>query len=220
MEALDYNVREITVLFRDYVDRTQETERHTHAANIEVAAFDAWASKKFPGDINLQSVLFDMMMSCAVEYEESGFIAGFQTAVMLLRELPAEIPDRTQIPTQEQENTLLEAIVKPQPEENGSFISTKEIAKMFDTTNWKVMKRIEDYILPNCSEQEKVGFVKCVEKNEQKRNISIYKLDHQACKLYIQCMTPSIKFFNVAAGIGKLQEMINAVFYKGTAASV
>ena len=214
MEATKFSVTEIAQMFSDYVERMQNKERHTQAACKEVAAFDLCCDSEFPNNARLQNLMFEKMMNCAVEYEESGFIAGFQTAAALLCGKEDLLHQPAEIPTPETETTFLEPIATPQEEVNLTFISTRKIGEMFDTPNWKVVKRIEDNILPECSEQEKKGFIKCTEKNEQKRDTIVYRLDHQACKLYIQYMSRSTKFFNVAAGIGKLQEMINAVFFE------
>ena len=75
---------EIAQLFSDYVTRMEDMERHTKAACKEVDAFDLCCVSEFPRNIRLQNLMYDKMMNCAVEFEESGFIAGFRTAVALL----------------------------------------------------------------------------------------------------------------------------------------
>lgn len=62
----------------------QDHERHTDTACKEVAASDECCSRVFPEDARLQNVLNDKMMNCAVEFEENGFIAGFNTAFYML----------------------------------------------------------------------------------------------------------------------------------------
>lgn len=74
---------EIAQMFCDYVTRMEDMPRHTKAAQKETEAFDRFCESEFPRNIRLQVQLCDRMMNAAVEYEESGFIAGFQTAAAL-----------------------------------------------------------------------------------------------------------------------------------------
>ena len=75
---------------------------------------------------------------------------------------------------------------------------------MFKTPNWKIVRRIDDYILPNVSDEEKAGYIKRTEKNSQNKKTTIYYLDYDACKNYIDYMMNSKKFHNVEVGIAKL----------------
>lgn len=75
--------KEITRLFCDYVTRTESRPRHTAEAEREVDVFDQFCADAFPHDIKLHIELLDRMMNVAVEFEESGFIAGFKTAMRL-----------------------------------------------------------------------------------------------------------------------------------------
>ena len=76
----------VSQMFIDYVSSMEDKERHTEAACIEVDNFDQYCEERFPKDIRLQTELFDKMMNVAVEYEESGFIAGVKWMLKLLKE--------------------------------------------------------------------------------------------------------------------------------------
>lgn len=204
---------ELAQMFSDYVNRMEDKERHTEAACKEVDAFDTCCASEFPNNHRLHSLMCSRMMDVAVEYEESGFIAGFKTAIALLCGQEELLPTPTHFPTPKEEKPRHKEISKPQGDINFDFISTKTIAAMFATSNWKVVNRIEKYILPECSEQECKGFFKCTEKNEQRKMVEIYKLNHEACKIYIKYMSLSRKYVNVSAGIGKMEEMMQAVFF-------
>lgn len=73
-------------MFRDYVDSMVDKERHTKVACEEVANFDTYCREAFPTDITTQREMYDRMMDVAVEFEESGFIAGFMWALSLVKE--------------------------------------------------------------------------------------------------------------------------------------
>ena len=72
-------------MFRDYVDSMVDKERHTKVACEEVANFDTYCRETFPSNITMQRELYDRMMDVAVEFEESGFIAGFKWALSLAK---------------------------------------------------------------------------------------------------------------------------------------
>ena len=73
-----YNVGAIQKMFHDYVEETGGKPRHTQEANYEVSLYRQFIEGAFPSNSTIQDGLFDRMMSCAVEFEESGFIAGFR----------------------------------------------------------------------------------------------------------------------------------------------
>lgn len=73
----------IQEIFKEYVASTEGKPRHTTAANQEVGIFTAFCSGAFDQNIKLQNSLYERMMDCAVEFEESGFIAGFKLAMLL-----------------------------------------------------------------------------------------------------------------------------------------
>lgn len=85
MDASKFTDDMIAELFKDYVASMEDTERHTEAACKEVDAFDQFCEELFPEMIQKQRELYDRMMDVAVEFEESGFIAGFKAAMEFLK---------------------------------------------------------------------------------------------------------------------------------------
>jgi len=71
-------------IFSKYVESTDCAERHTDKARTEAGAFNEFCERSFPGNVKLQSEVYDKMMSVAVEYEESGFIAGVKWALAMM----------------------------------------------------------------------------------------------------------------------------------------
>lgn len=69
---------QLSQYFKDYVESMQCKERHTDIACDEADAYDSMISSIFPNDIRVQTMLYDKMMDVSVEYEESGFIAGYR----------------------------------------------------------------------------------------------------------------------------------------------
>ena len=220
---------EIAQMLADYVVRKEEKERHTGAAVKEADAFDTFLESEFPRNIRLQTNLYDRMMNTAIEYEESGFIAGFKTAVALLSGQEELLPTPTQITTQKAETSQHEAVNdshavetnKPiyAPAINANFIeeagviNTKQIADMFETTNFKVVRRIEKQILPYLDEATRKYFVKVEGHNIQHKPTVFYKLNKTACDLYLKEMEQKRKnFVNIAGGYAKLQELMQKVF--------
>lgn len=101
------NDTEIAQIFTDYVIRMEDRPRHTGAAIKESNAFDVFCESEFPMNMRLQTQLFDRMMNVAVEYEESGFIAGFKTAMALLSGQEELLPTPSNISLQEPEKGSL-----------------------------------------------------------------------------------------------------------------
>lgn len=225
-----YSDMEIAQMFSDYVTRMADKPRHTAAAIKEADAFDTFCGSEFPRNVMVQNGLFERMMNVAVEYEESGFIAGFKTAMAMLAGNESAVPVSTLChmcaetaqerisPDNLNNSTLMAkkwkngAITKPQAQGSGRYISTRRIAKMFGTPNWKIVKRIERQILPECTEEDKDGFYKCIEKNEQHRNTDVYRLNYRACLLYCQYISRLKKFENVKNGLAVMKEAMAEVF--------
>lgn len=69
---------QLSQYFKEYVESMQCKERHTDIACDEADAYDSMISSIFPNDIRVQTMLYDKMMDVSVEYEESGFIAGYR----------------------------------------------------------------------------------------------------------------------------------------------
>lgn len=77
---------QLSQYFKDYVDSTQCKERHTDIACDEAEAYDSMVSMMFPNDINVQNRLYDKMMDVSVEYEVSGFLAGYRMCLEHLKQ--------------------------------------------------------------------------------------------------------------------------------------
>ena len=77
---------QLTEYFREYVDGCQCKERHTEAACNEVEQYDKMVAYFFPKELKPQNRLYDKMMDVAVEYEESGFMAGYRMCLKHLQE--------------------------------------------------------------------------------------------------------------------------------------
>ena len=73
-------------MFIDYINSMENEERHTKKACKEVENFDKYCEELFPNDIKQQTSIYDKMMDVAVEYEESGFIAGARWILNLIKE--------------------------------------------------------------------------------------------------------------------------------------
>lgn len=198
----DKTDEELAGYFREYVEGFQCKERHTQSACDEELAYDNLVAYFFPNELKPQVRLYNKMMDVAVEYEESGFMAGYRLCLKHLQEQAGSFEDSTTNPPPGEEQGQEQA-------DTGSvdaldFISSKQIADMFGTPNWKIVHRIDEYILPNVPEEEKAGYIKRTEKNSQNKKTTLYYLGYDACKNYIDYMMNSKKFHNVEVGIAKL----------------
>ena len=108
---LNMTDKEIAQQFYEYVERMEDKERHSLAACKEVEEFDLLCSEELGS--RLHTKMYNKMMDCAVEYEESGFIAGFRTAMALSFSQEAYLPKPTQIPTYKAEKRLHTAFPVP-----------------------------------------------------------------------------------------------------------
>lgn len=77
----------IAELFCEYVRSMEDKPRHTAAAKTEADMYEQFCVSVFPNNVRLQIELYDKMMNVAVEFEESGFIAGFKTAMEILNNM-------------------------------------------------------------------------------------------------------------------------------------
>lgn len=92
-------------------------------------------------------------------------------------------------------------------------ITTKQIAEMFETTNFKVVRRVENQILPYLDKESKAYFRKVEGVNVQHKPVTFYKLNKVACQQYLKQMEPKKKnFVNIAGGYAKMQELMEKVF--------
>lgn len=219
MVAKDVTDDMISEMFCNYVASMEDKERHTEMACKEVDAFDQFCEMVFPGDVKMQSESYDKMMNAAVEFEESGFIAGVRWMLMLIQgqELHIEPLPTNSIPDAEQSQQ--EAVTASQEDAmlvdtaNTDCITTKQIAEMFETTNFKVVRRIEKQILPYLDAESQRFFDRVEGRNVQHKPIIFYRLNKAACQLYLKEVEPKRKnFINIAGGYAKLQELMESVF--------
>lgn len=215
MEAVvNLSTYEIAQMFSDYVERMQDTERHTEAACKEVNEFDTCCSSEFPNNRRLQMLMYDKMMDCAVEFEESGFIAGFQTAVALLIGQEEISSENIHITTNEEEKEEHEPIRTPKRASDFTdCITSLQIASLFGNRNHKVIERIEKQILPKTDDESKAYFEKIEGVNIQNKPVTFYKMNRAACQMYLDLMEPKRNtFVNIAGGYAKLKELMEKVF--------
>ena len=92
------------------------------------------------------------------------------------------------------------------------FISSRQIADIFGTTNFKIVRRINEQILPYCTEDERKEFTLSSEMNQQHRYLEVYHLSRDACIRYLDYIEGCRKYTNIAEGIDKFREMIRSVF--------
>lgn len=92
------------------------------------------------------------------------------------------------------------------------FISSRQIADIFGTTNFKIVRRINEQILPYCTEDERREFILSSEMSQQHKCLEVYHLSRDACIQYLDYIERCKKFTNIAEGIGKFKEMIQSVF--------
>ena len=101
--VVGYDPAAIKKMFSDYVVSADGKNRHTMEANQELGLYSAFTAGAFRTDSRLQDALYERMMNCAVEFEESGFIAGFgigfRCALSLVQSPTSPVrPDLTIIP--------------------------------------------------------------------------------------------------------------------------
>lgn len=219
MVAKDVTDDMISEMFRNYVASTEDKERHTEMACKEVDAYDRFCEEVFPGNARMQSESYDKMMNAAVEFEESGFIAGARWMLMLIQGKELHIEPLPTIPPLDAEQSQQEAVNASKEDAmlvdtaNTDCITTKQIAEMFETTNFKVVRRIEKQILPYLDTESKKYFDKVEGRNVQHKPITFYRLNKAACQLYLKEIEPKRKnFINIAGGYAKLQELMELVF--------
>ncbi len=212
--ALKFNDEAIKKLFSQYVESFDDRERHSDEAVRCAEAFDDFCSRHIEGGMLKKIEAYTKMTDVAVEFEEGGFIAGFKTAMSLL--LAQE-----QAPSYDTQNTTNEARESQHKATNGSnesskmkcFITSLQIAELFQTPNHKVIKRIEERIMPLLDEDSKAMFKKASGKNSQNKEVTFYKLNQAACMMYLEIMEPKkTQFINIAGGYAKLQELMQSTF--------
>lgn len=196
--------------FKEYVESCQCKERHTDAACNEVEQYDKLIAYFFPKELKPQVKLYDKMMDVAVEYEESGFMAGYRMCLKHLQEQEQSVGSEATNPTPEE--------IKPQVQaETGSvdaldFISSRQIGDMFSAPNGKVVRRIKNQILPYCTEEQRKEFSLTSERSRQNKYIEVYRLSKKACGIYLDHMEKWSGMLNVMNGISEMRKKMQEVF--------
>lgn len=208
--AAEVTSKEMEALFREYVDSWECRERHSQAACDEVSAFDRMTMLLFPDDPRKQTGLYDKMMDVAVEFEESGFAAGYRMCLKSIQALKQDLKDGTTNTPPEARETLPEATAASKDGLN--YISSKQIGKMFSVSNAKVVHRINDKILPYCSDEDRKDFQLSTERSLQNKYIEVYRLSKRACEIYLKHMEKWSGMMNVMKGIDEMKERMQAAF--------
>lgn len=196
--------------FKEYVESCQCKERHTDAACNEVERYDKLVAYFFPKELKPQVKLYDKMMDVAVEYEESGFMAGYRMCLKHLQEQEQSVGSEATNPTPQE--------IKPQVQvETGSvdaldFISSRQIGDMFSAPNGKVVRRIKNQILPYCTDEERQEFSLTSERSRQNKYIEVYRLSKKACGIYLDHMEKWSGMLNVMTGISEMRKKMQEVF--------
>lgn len=196
--------------FREYVDGCQCKERHTEAACNEVEQYDKMVAYFFPKELKPQNRLYDKMMDVAVEYEESGFMAGYRMCLKHLQERERQTQTNTT-------NSIPEEPKKQEQADTGSvdaldFISSRQIGEMFSAPNGKVVRRIKNQILPYCTDDERREFSLSSERSRQNKYIEVYRLSKKACGIYLDHMEKWSGMINVMTGISEMRKKMQEVF--------
>lgn len=201
---------ELVGYFKEYVESFQCKERHSQAACDEVAQYDKLVSYFFPKELKPQTKLYDKMMDVAVEFEESGFMAGYRMCLKHLQEQEQSLEAKATNSPPEEIKRQTRAVTGPV--DALDFISSRQIADIFGTTNFKIVRRINEQILPYCTEDERREFTLSSEMNQQHRYLEVYHLSRDACIRYLDYIEGCRKYTNIAEGIDKFREMIRSAF--------
>lgn len=214
-DTLQFDEKAIKGMFKQYVSSFEDAERHTEEAVREAEVFDSFLTGAIPSNTRLQIAMYEKAMNVAVEFEEDGFVAGFKYAMNLLLAQEQDIVVDTQIPTTKAETMEHEAVNAPKAvsKMTDCFITSLQIAELFQTPNFKIVKRIEERIMPLLDNDSKALFEKTSGVNCQNKPVTYYKLNQAACMMYLEAMEPNkAKFLNIAGGYAKLQELMQKVF--------
>lgn len=225
MERIDKAI--VRRLYCDYLSNIGDKARHTAEAKQEADEFEAYCLGAFGDSLKLRKGLYDRMMRCATEFEESGFIAGFSYAYQLVYQaigsdpLNLRLDEKVPAPGTSAQKAKLgfsrPANAQPctpavQKDIVGPTISSRQIAELFCTTNWKVCNRIETKVVPRLGESSTPRFVKIDDKNSKGKPVYYYKLNKAACEKYIESIAPYKDRVNILYGISKMNEMMDSVF--------
>jgi hypothetical protein len=110
MEFDNLDDKAISLMFLDYVGKMNDLPRHTEAANKEIDNFCDYLAIEYPNNVEKQDIMYERAISVALEFEESGFIAGFRTAISVLKDRESVLRTRSTIPHLRRQTTLLSTI--------------------------------------------------------------------------------------------------------------
>lgn len=147
--ALGYETTGIQQLFSEYVQSTGANPRHTKSANDELNNFWQFLAGVFPANHRLQNNLYERMMDCAVEFEESGFIAGFRYALSLTpADLSKLLGTTTNHPGEDATTpqTVTYVPKTPDPEQTTTPIKDEEPRKVNKHTNPFAVSEIDVHV--------------------------------------------------------------------------
>lgn len=210
MDNMQLTNEQLAEYFKEYVAECRCKERHTEAACNEVAQYDKMVAYFFPKELKPQNRLYEKMMDVAVEYEESGFMAGYRMCLKHLQE-------QEQSEKGKATNSTPEEIKQQVQAETGSvdaldFISSRQIGDMFSAPNGKVVRRIKNQILPYCTDDERQEFSLTSERSRQNKYIEVYRLSKKACGIYLDHMEKWSGMLNVMTGISEMRKKMQEVF--------
>ena len=231
--VVGFEPADIRKMYAEYVQEWDGRNRQTPEAWKTLDQYDAYTRERFPMSSQIQGDLYDRMMECAVAFEESGFIggfgAGFRCAIRLLQgdsgAVPFEPISNTPTPERTQHgpiqastapsglpltDTSAHGVRRHEQGTASAVISSRQIAEIFETSNWKVVRRI-DLLLPELDTQSRSFFCLKIESNVQRRKYRIYYLNRAACDIYLDRMEPYKKYINVMGGMTKMRELMNTM---------
>ena len=243
-KVVGYDTAAIQKMYGEYVLACDGTDRHTDGVREKLGAYNAFAAGAFSMNSQIQGDLYERMMDCAVEFEESGFIAGFgigfRCALGLLQGSATPAREEINSTTSDAETTPQEATPELKaPEttpantdtakvESDSWklkgtdtrncITSRDIAKLFGVTHCSVVQRIERIILRLDAESR--GFFRAgTYVSPKNRMYKMYRLNKAACDLYIQEIDKYAQFMNITGGLAKMRELMKEVFPAEASAS-
>ena len=223
----DLNTEAIRKMFRDYVENADGKPRHSQEARYQAGMFSSFLDGAIPYNMKLRDAIYARMMDCAVEYEQSGFIAGVRFVLNRFEDITEALrignyPIQSEAEAERQADTAQKGRQNPETaddtpadteeEQVNACISSKQIAEIFESTNAKVVRRIEERIMPNLDAQSQQYFRMDVKYTPQNRRYKIYYLNKTACDLYMAEMEPHKKFISIAGGLVKMRELMKKVF--------
>lgn len=215
-DVLKFNDEAIRKLFSQYIESCEDMERHSAESVRSAELFDDFCSRYVEGGMLKKIEAYVKMSDVAVEFEEDGFVAGFKVAMQLLLAQDQVSDNDILNYTDGAETNQHRApdVSGKRSKVSDCFITSKQIAELFGTINWRVVKRIDNQIMPFLDNGSKALFEKASGLNSQNKPVVFYKLNQAACRMYLEIMYPKkAQFTNIAAGCAKLQKLMQKTFH-------